>query len=47
MWGLSADPTDVGGVQVHIGEAITGDTPRAVGMDGDGGGGIAGDSAAN
>ena len=37
------DLTDVFGVQVHIGEAITGDMPQA----GDGGGGIAGDRAAS
>ena len=36
------DPTDVFGVQVHIGEAVTGDMPQ----DGDGGGGTAGDRAA-
>ena len=43
MYELSVDPIDVFGVPVHIGEPVTGDMPRV----GDGGGGIAGNGAAN
>jgi hypothetical protein len=51
MCGGSAGLTVVGGAPdgapVHIGEALTGDMPRAAGTVGDGAGGIAGDRVAN